>query len=149
MKRLAVALWVVLPACITDSRVSRDRGAGGFFENVPVVEAPKDAAGKPKLRCDQYGKGAARGRCDEAKYLAEVYVKKLSTGDMVCLEGGFGEEPGGGCLARASVADTSTGRILIELKEARPNSRWSEKETHQFWFEEGALVDLYLAENGY
>jgi hypothetical protein len=142
MKPLALALWCVC-ACVTDSRPSRDRGAAGLFENVPVVPAP------PKLRCDQYGKGAARGRCDEAKYLAEVYVKKLSTGDIVCLEGGFGEEPGGGCLARASVADTATGKLLLELKEARPNSRWAQKESNQFWFEDGALVDLYLAENGY
>jgi hypothetical protein len=143
MKRVALTLCWVCSACITDSRESRDRGAAGIFENVPVVQAPA------KLRCDQYGKGAARGRCDEAKYLAEVYVKKLSPGDMVCLEGGFGEEPRGGCLARAAIADTATGRLLIELKDARPNSRWAKKETNQYWFEEGALVDLYLAENGY
>ena len=84
-----------------------------------------------------------------AKYLAEVYVKKLSTGDMVCLEGGFGDEPGGACLARASVADVSVGKVLVELRDARPNSRWASKESNQFWFEEGALIDLYLAENGY
>lgn len=143
MKWLALALSLPCLACITDSRESRDRGAAGLFENVPLVPAPQ------KLRCDQYGKGAARGRCDEAKYLAEVYVKRLGTGDMVCLEGGFGEAPAGGCLARALVADTATGKLLIELKEARPDSRWAKKETNQYWFEDGALVDLYLAENGY
>jgi hypothetical protein len=143
MKRVALALWCVCSACITDNRVSRDRGAAGIFENVPLVQAPV------KVRCEQYGKGAARGRCDQAKYLAEVYVKKLSPGDMVCLEGGFGEEPTGGCLARASIADTSTGKLLVELKDARPDSHWAQKETNQYWFEEGALVDLYLAENGY
>ncbi|MBL8950906.1 MAG: hypothetical protein JNK82_09035 [Myxococcaceae bacterium] len=130
--------------CLTDNRASRDRGAAGIFENVQVIAAPS------VKRCDKFNKGgAARGRCDEAKYLAEVYVKKLSTGDMVCLEGGFGEEPGGGCLARASVADTATGRLLLELKDARPNSRWAAKESNQYWFEEGALIDLYLVENGY
>lgn len=147
MKRPAALLLSVgfacLTACLTDSRASRDRGAAGLFENVALVEAPK------AKRCDKYGKGAARGRCDEAKYLAEVYVRKLSTGDMVCLEGGFGEEPGGGCLARAAIADTATGKLLVELKEARPNSRWASKESNQYWFEEGALVDLYLVENGY
>jgi hypothetical protein len=144
MKRVGLLfLGVVASACVTDNRVSRDRGAGGIFENVPTVEAPK------KERCDQYGKGAARGRCDEAKYLAEVYVKKLSPGDAVCLEGGFGEEPGGACLARATIADLTTGKVLIELRQARPNSRWASKESNQYWFEEGALIDLYLAENGY
>lgn len=140
---LAVLLMFVGTGCITDSRASRDRGAAGLFENVPTVKTPE------KLRCDQYGKGAARGRCDEAKYLAELYVKKLSTGDMVCLEGGFGDEPGGGCLARAAIADTMTGKLLLELKDARPNSRWAQKESNQYWFEEGALIDLYLSENGY
>ena len=39
--------------------------------------------------------------------------------------------------------------LARKLREARPNSRWAKKETNQYWFEEGALVDLYLAENGY
>jgi hypothetical protein len=136
-------LGLLLCACITDTRTSRDRGAAGFFENVPIVPAP------PKERCAAYPKGAPRGRCDEAKYLAEIYVHKLSTGDMVCLEGGFGEEPGSGCLARAEIADTATDKLLIELRSARPDSRWHQKENNQFWFEEGALVDLYLADHGY
>jgi hypothetical protein len=143
MKRVGALLLCVASACITDNRASRDRGGAGFFENVPTVAAP------PKERCDQYGKGAARGRCDEARYLAEVYVKKLAAGDQVCLEGGFGEEPGGACLARASIADTAVGKVLIELRQAKPNSRWASKESNQYWFEEGALIDLYLAENGY
>jgi hypothetical protein len=146
MRRLPPLFIVVMSfvACITDTRVSRDRGAGGFFENVPLVEAPA------KKRCETYGpKGTGRGRCDEAKYLAEIYVKKLSTGDMICLEGGFGDEPGAGCQARAAIADTATGKVLVEMKDARPDSRWFQKETNQYWFEEGALVDLYLAEHGY
>lgn len=143
MKSSAVLLVFVCTACITDTRASRDRGAGGLFENVPLVATPE------KQRCEQYGKGAARGRCDEAKCLAEVYLKKLSTGDMVCLEGGFGEDPGAACLARAAVADTATGKLLLELKDARPDSRWAQKESNQYWFEDGALIDLYLAENGY
>jgi hypothetical protein len=145
MTRLLALLFVVMScsACITDSRISRDRGAAGLFENVPLVEAPV------KKRCEGYAKGTGKSRCDEARYLAEIYVKKLSTGDMVCLEGGFGDEPGAGCQARAAVADTATGKLLIEMKEARPDSRWFQKETNQYWFEEGALVDLYLAEHGY
>jgi hypothetical protein len=127
--------------CLTDGRASRDRGAGGLFENVPVVQAPT------KQRCLSHGKNHAR--CDEAKYLAEVYVKKLAPGDMVCLEGGFGEDPRGDCLCRAAVADTATDRLLLELREAKPDSRWFKKESNQYWFEEGALVDLYLADHGY
>jgi hypothetical protein len=140
--RLVVALCsVCLGACLTDGRASRDRGSSGFFENVPVIAAPV------KTRCET--KGKVHVHCDEAKYLADNYVKKLSPGDMVCLEGGFGDEPRGDCLARAEVADTATNRILLEMREAKPDSRWAKKESNQYWFEEGALVDLYLAEHGF
>lgn len=62
----------------------------------------------------------------------------------MCLEGGFGDRPLASCLARASVADTDTNRILLEVRNAQPGSKWFNKEANQFWFEEGALVDLYL-----
>jgi hypothetical protein len=136
-------LLAFVAGCITDTRTPRDRGGDGFYDNVPFVQAPL------KKRCDSYGKGAARSRCDEAKYLAEVYVKKLSTGDQVCIEGGFGDEPGAACAARASVADTATDKLLLELHTTQPGSRWANKESSQYWFEEGALVDLYLSEHGY
>jgi hypothetical protein len=141
MRGLAASLAVLAAGCLHDDRVARDRGAGGIFENVPLIQAPV------KNRCQT--KGKVHTRCDEAQYLAEVYVKKLSPGDQVCLEGGFGEEPRGECLARASVADSATGKLLLEMREAKPDSRWFQKESNQYWFEEGALVDLYLAEHGY
>jgi hypothetical protein len=94
--------------CITDTRASRDRGAAGFFENVPVYPAPKVS------RCAKFKTGGAAGKaCADALYLAEVYVRRLSSGDEVCLEGGFGERVVPGCLARATVADTDTNRLLV------------------------------------
>jgi Tfp pilus assembly protein FimT len=74
---------------------------------------------------------------------------KLSTGDQVCLEGGFGDTPSAACAARAAVVDSSKDLVLLEVREAKPDSRWFNKEQNQFWFEEGALVDLYLADHGY
>ena len=50
---------------------------------------------------------------------------------------------------RASGADVATGMVLLEVREAKPDSRWFHRESNQFWFEEGALVDLYLQEHGY
>ena len=94
-------------------------------------------------------KTGAGKRCDEAKYLAEIYVRKLDVGTDVCLEGGFGDEPGGACLARGGVVDTRTNEVLLEVRGAKPDSRWFKKEQNQYWFEEGALVDLYLADHGY
>lgn len=144
MKVLLAVLAVVAAGCLTDTRASRSRGAAGFFENVPVYPAPEVS------RCAKFKKGGgAAAACDEAKYLAELYVRRLSTGDEVCLEGGFGDRPLASCLARASVADTDTNRLLLEVRSAQPGSKWFNKESNQFWFEEGALVDLYLADHGY
>ena len=132
---------LLLSACAMDKRASRDRGQG--IDNVPEYQAPKD-------RCAGMGNTALKARCDEAKYLAQTYVRKLAVGDEVCLEGGFGDQPLGACLCRARVDDSDDAkRILLDVKSARPDSRWFGKESNQFWFHEGALVDLYLAEHGY
>lgn len=141
---VALGLACALSACVTEQRSSRVRGASGILENVAEYPAPAQS------RCAKFKKGSGPANaCDEAKYLGEVYVRKLSPGDEVCLEGGFGDEPGAACLARGSVADVATDRILVEVREARPDSRWFRKEQNQFWFQEGALVDLYLADHGY
>jgi hypothetical protein len=144
MSRLVpLAAVLALCGCLTDTRASRDRGTG-LFDNVPLYKAPEVS------RCAKFKKGGgALAACEEARYLAEVYVRRLSSPDDLCLEGGFGERPGAACLARASVSDAAPGKVLVEVRTAQPSSRWFGKESNQFWFEEGALVDLYLAEHGY
>ncbi|MBL8922723.1 MAG: hypothetical protein JNJ54_27995 [Myxococcaceae bacterium] len=144
MKTTLLLVSLGCAGCLTDSRASRDRGAAGIFENVPTYPAPAVS------RCAKFKKGgSAAAACDEARYLAELYVRRLSSGDEVCLDGGFGDRPLASCLARASVADTDTNRVLLEVRNAQPGSKWFNKEANQFWFEEGALVDLYLADHGY
>lgn len=138
------ALAVALAGCITDTRTSRDRGAIGLGENVPLYPAPKES------RCTKYKENGTRGKqCAEATYLADIYVRKLSTTDEVCLENGFGDKPTTSCTCRAAVADVSVNKVLLEVREAKPDSKWFNKEQNQFWFEEGALVDLYLQDHGY
>ena len=122
----------------------RDRGGVGFVGNAQGYSAPETE------RCAKYKAGGARAtQCNEAKYLGTEYVRRLSTGDEVCLEGGFGDPATGACLARATVADSGTNRVLLEVRQARPDSKWYAHEQTQYWFEEGALVDLYLADHGY
>lgn len=140
---LVVLCATFAAGCIRDDRAQRDRGAAQLFDTAPEVKAPRVD------RCAGHGKSAVRGNCEEAKYLAQIYCRKLSTGDEVCLEGGFGDAPSGACLARAAVVDTKTNQALIEIRDARPESRWFRKVQNQIWFEEGALVDLYLVEHGY
>ena len=142
--RVALAvLCLASTGCLRDTRPQRDRGAAGISENTETIKGPL------KHRCASLGQTGAGKRCDEAKYLGEIYVRKLDVGTDVCLEGGFGDEPNGACLARAQVADTRTGEVLLEVRGAKPDSRWFHKDQNQFWFEESALVDLYLADHGY
>ena len=138
--RGAALLVLVFSGCIS----TRDRGAADWSGRAATYKAPAVE------RCAKFKPGGGpAAACEEAKYLAQVYVRKLSSGDEVCLEGGFGDSPGAACLARAAIVDTATNRVLLEVRQARPESKWFKHEQEQFWFEEGALVDLYIAEHGY
>jgi hypothetical protein len=116
---------------------------GPMASNVPLIRAPAQD------RCVALGKASVRSGCDDALYLASEYTRRLSVGDEVCLEGGFGEEPGAACKARAAVIDTGPDRVKVEVRSAKPDSRWFKSEMRHAWYEEGALVDLYLADRGY
>jgi hypothetical protein len=143
MNRRALLLpcLCLLAACV-DTRGSQDRG--GPFDNAHLYRAPEAS------RCEKYKKGnGAAAACAEARYLGEGYVRKLATGDEICLDGGFGDVAGAACKARGLVADTGTNRVLVEVRDPHPDSKWFKQERNQFWFEEGALVDLYLADHGY
>jgi hypothetical protein len=129
---------VVLSGC---SHSERERGR--LWDEVPVYAAPTQD------RCEKYPAGKKRADCAEARYLGEIYVRKLATSDEVCLDGGFGDVAGAACKARASVSDSGKNRTLLDVREPRPDSKWFKEERHEFWFEEGALVDLYLADHGY
>lgn len=132
-------------ACTPSSttRNVRDRGAGNLFAGVPEVRGPLAD------RCEQYRQTTRDQFCRDAKYLGQAWARNLSPGDEVCLEGGVGEEVSGSCAARASVADVGTNRVLIEIRSARPDSKFVNDVQKQAWYEEGALVDLYLAEQGW
>lgn len=68
MKGALVVLLLAASGCLTDTRASRDRGAAGIFENVPLYPAPAVS------RCAKFKKGgSAAAACDEAKYLAELW----------------------------------------------------------------------------
>jgi hypothetical protein len=148
MKIAGRSLTLVVPlllagGCLRDDRAQRERGASGLFETAAVVPAPSIS------RCERMDQPAVRSHCNDALLVAQVYARKLAVGDEVCLEGGFGTPPTARCLARAAVVDTAADKVLVELRDARPGSTWFEKIQHQVWFQEGALVDLYLAESGY
>ncbi len=109
--------------------------------SIPLIHAPA------KDRCAS--RSGAQPGCAEARYLGTLYTRRLAVADEVCLEGGYGDEVGPACKARATVIDTAPNRVKLEIRNARPDSRWFNSEGRHTWYEEGALVDLYLAERGY
>jgi hypothetical protein len=67
--------------CIQDARVRRAPRPGGIFEAAaPEIPAPE------KDRCVALGTSGVRRQCDEAKSLAQTYVRRLATTDEVCLK---------------------------------------------------------------
>ncbi len=135
---------VVLAALVgCAEHAAEDRGTD-VFGRAPVIPSPLES------RCARFKKGGGAGRaCEDAQVLGQSYVRRLSSGDAVCIEGGFGDLPGRNCQARGRVADVGTNRVLIDVREARPDSKWFGREARPVWFEEGALVDLFLAERGF
>jgi hypothetical protein len=136
--------WVALAVGCAPNRPAQDRVGVGLFDKVPVVAAPLES------RCEKFKKGGSAGRaCGDAEDQGRRWVHQLSSGDPLCLEGGVGDLPGRMCLARGFVADVATNRLLLDVRDAKPSSKWFGQESHQVWFEEGALVDLFLAERGF
>jgi hypothetical protein len=142
---LALGAAAALPsaACLHDDRPATDRGASDLFSRSPEIPAPL------RDRCEAHKKSAVRGPCDDAKFLAQKYARGLSIGDQVCLEGGIGEVAGAACLCRAMVQDAATNKVLLHVADAQPSSRWYRYVGTEVWFQEGAIVDLYLQERGY
>lgn len=130
-------------ACLRDTRPSRERTTGSFWDTAPVVKGPE------ANRCEAHAGKVSESHCADARYLAELWARRLSVTDEVCLDNGVGDEPGPACQARASVVDVATGRLLLEIREAQPGTDYFDRIQSQVWFEETALVDLYLAERGY
>jgi hypothetical protein len=142
---LALGAAAALPgtACLHDDRPATDRGASDLFSRLPEIPAPL------RDRCEAHQKSAVRGPCDDAKFLAQKYARGLSIGDQVCLEGGIGEVAGAACLCRAMVQDAATNKVMLHVADAQPSSRWYKYVGTEVWFQEGAIVDLYLQERGY
>jgi len=140
---LALALTGCLTGCIKDTRIPKDRGASNLYDSAPEVAAPL------KSRCAALTSRSEKRVCEESRATAQGLIRRLSTGEMVCLQGGVAEPPRAACQARAFVEDTAPDKVLLEIRDAKPDSRWFQRLGHQIWFAEEALVDLYLAERGY
>lgn len=137
------ALSLIGPACTPGSMDPIRRDDSNFLIGAKRVDGPEVD------RCHRHLDTPRIDACRDALFLAQTWVRGLSIGDPVCMQGGVGEPVGRACMARASVMDAGSGALLIEFREARPDSRFAGAVMDQTWYAESALVDLALAEQGW
>lgn len=113
--------------------------------DIETVAAP------PHTRCEALRAAPTTfTQCQRAVAEVTAYLRHLSTGDEVCLEGGFGDDRvGDRCKARGHVLDADPHGFLIQIRDPSLDSRWASAQGRRIYFENGALVDLYLRERGY
>ncbi len=143
-------MWVVWGLTLAGLGCSPSRPGGTratritlFGTNVPFFKAPEID------RCKALGKSSAGAGCDDARYLGTEYTRRLAVGTRCASRAATATSPGSACKARAAVIDTGTNRVKLEIRGTKPDSRWFNSEMRHAWYEEGALVDLYLSERGY
>ena len=139
MKTALLMAMLLFSGCVA---ATRERGATGLWDRAAVIHGPEVD------RCETVTASQKKFQRNQAKCQEQVYVHKLAVTDPVCLEKNFGEDVSG-CPARAAVVDLGSRQLLLEMREANPDSQWFGKEQQQICFEEGALVDMYLRDHGY
>ena len=75
--------------------------------------------------------------------------RSLSVGDTVCMENTLGEEMTAECKARGVIVDGDAHGFLIEFRDPSTTSKWKDEQGKRVYFENGALIDIYLRERGY
>lgn len=144
MKALLAALGLsALTACA-------GHGHAGMWSDMSDHDIETVAA-PPHNRCEAlHNAPTTFAQCQRAVSEVTEYLRHLNTGDEVCLEGGFGDDRvGDHCKARGHVLDADAHGFLIQVRDPSLDSRWKNAQGHKLYFENGALVDLYLRERGY
>lgn len=124
----------------------------GCHEGVRSIRMEDGAAeaihGPPVDRCT-HAPVAERDRCDQMKADARKYIAGLNVNDNVCLEGGFGDDPGPSCKARGRIADGNNQGFLFTVYDPASGSHWQSYADRKVWVDNEALVDQYLVDRGY
>lgn len=143
MKKLLASLLLAgLAGCASHGNT----GMWARHDDIEVETVPAPKAD----RCDKFkGADSMFHRCEEFKQQATNYLHGLNTGDTVCMEGGFGEEMSDKCKARAQVVDADNHGLLVQMREPQLDSHWKNYDGKRIFFENGALIDLYLKESGF
>jgi hypothetical protein len=130
-----VASLVCLAGCATLSPESRAN----------AVKGPAPELGD---RCARATDILVQKGCQRDRDKAHAYLKTLNQGDTVCLDPLFDADMTN-CRARAEIEDQDPTATQIHLFDTDPNSSWAPKANQKIWYENTALIDLYLQGKGF
>ena len=99
-------------------------------------------------RCRHWSQALALAGCRRFQEKAQRRIGALTTGDMLCLEPMLGDDQTN-CRARAEVVDQDRSSTKLQFLEVDPTSSWTSRADQAPWFENAALVDLYLQAKGF
>ena len=100
-------------------------------------------------RCSHWAEPLARRGCDRIRDRARSYLETLHVGDAICLDPPLQEDMDSGCRARGRIDDQGSNSMRITLIEVEPSSGFAPQANQHLWYENLALVDLYLKEKGF
>ena len=139
---LVLVLCIALAGCVSHEH------PGPFMHQTDVGAQTISAPAKD--RCEAYASAKTTyAQCQQFKTAAIEYLRRLSVGDTVCMENTLGEEMTAECKARGVIVDGDAHGFLIEFRDPSTTSKWKDEQGKRVYFENGALIDIYLRERGY
>ena len=143
------SIFILLAACAAPLLGCRSHEHTGPYMHQMDFNA-ENVAAPAKDRCESYAAAKTTyQQCQGFKTTVVEYLRKITTGDTICLEDGFGEEPGPNCKARGVLMDADSHGFLVEFRDPSTASKWKDYQGKRVYFENGALIDIYLREHGY
>ncbi len=117
---------------------------------VPESRANAVKGPAPELgdRCARTADLMAQKGCERARDKAHAQLRALSQGDQLCLEPILDADMAN-CRARARIEEQDPTAMELHFVEVDPNSSWAPKSSRTLWYENTALIDLYLQEKGF
>lgn len=112
-------------------------------------EARENAVRGPDAdRCAAQPDQLVHAGCVRARDKAQEALGALNRGDNLCLEPILNPDLDN-CRARASVDEQDVRGIKLRFIDVQPGSSWAPYANAVRWFDNTALIDLYLKERGF
>jgi hypothetical protein len=140
MRSLLLLASLLCAGCLAPAAYMPPTDNGGRY-----ADSIKD----PKVdRCAAQPEKRQRKDCAKARDDAFEFVRRLSPGDQICLDGNsMSDGVTGHCKARALVTDSGVNKVKVEVREISPGTGF--KHMQEIWYTEAALADVYLMSLGF